>query len=118
MTSRQIEINRDVEATCACGCGESLPEQFLSKYENGRLYWPGHEPRRPQLDETLDELAHLTAKWSRLKTAARELIAARSSTAATHDPTQEGFQNEGRRPYWIVRSEEMNALEAAIEDEK
>jgi hypothetical protein len=112
MTTDQIEQNwQPAGATCACGCGESLPADFLSRHKDGRLYWPGHEPRRPQLDETLDELARVTARWKRLKTAARELIAARF-------PAAEVSGVERCKQHWMVRPEPMIALEVASQDEE
>lgn len=114
MTSDQIERNWEASgATCACGCGESLPGQLLSRHKNGRLYWPGHEPRRPQLDEALDELARVTAKWKRLKTAARELIADRFPAAGAPPGASERCKQ-----HWMVRGEPMTALEAASQDEE
>jgi len=108
------------DAKCACGCGESFPDagQYLCRHKNGQLYWPGHEPRRPPLEEALEELARLTTKWRRVETAARELIAGRFSAYTAGDGGQVEDQRDDGEKCWVIRSQQMSALEAAIAEDE
>jgi hypothetical protein len=68
------------------------------------------------LDIALNELERVTACWRRVETAAKELIALRRSTFRARNGREVGIEGDDGEKCWIVHSDQMTALEAAIEE--
>jgi hypothetical protein len=71
--------------------------------------------KNPALDAALNELERVTAKWTRISMAAKEVIEAKMSTYHTRNGRDVSIEDERGEKCWIVPFEVMDLLAAALE---
>ena len=67
------------------------------------------------LDAALNELERVTAKWTRISLAAKDVIEAKTSVFRARNGCDVGIEDEHGEKCWIVPFDVMDLLAAALE---
>ena len=67
------------------------------------------------LDDALNELERVVAKWTRISLAAKGVVEAKTSTYRARTGRDVGIQDEHGEKCWIVPFDVMDLLAAALE---